>query len=489
MNRIIGLRHVTFESKIIHSGFWSLGSNWALRGLGLVKTVIIAHLLAPEDFGLIGLALFSINALNVCSEAGFEATLIQRRELDRRALDTVWTISILRGLALFLLTIASAEWIAAYFDSPGLAPVLQVMAVSLLLSGFNNTGLVFFQRDLEFKKKAILEMVSEFGGAVVTLALAVWCRNVWALAIGSVALAALQCLGSYHFHPYRPRICADWRAAAELMGFGKHIFMIGLLAFIITNFDDALVGKMLGLEMLGFYAMAFNIASIPVASLVGVLSRVFFPAYARLQQEPALVGDAFRRTIEGGLLILLPLTGLMIALAPGFTIVFLGEKWTPMIPALQALCFFGLFRGLSSLFYPLHLGVNRPDIQVKIKAVDLLSFLVLVYPCTLAWGISGTGWSMAAVYLINLALNIVFTRRILSIPLRSLAGSVLFPAIVALLVYAVSVLLQTLNIPGGELIQMLLIASAGSAIVMGLFAVCRKQLLNDVVSAVKASTR
>jgi O-antigen/teichoic acid export membrane protein len=465
-----------------------LGSNWALRGIGLAKTVVLARLLAPADFGLIGLALFSINVINVFSEAGFESALIQRRELDRSALDSAWTISLLRGLALFLLCLVSAEWIASYFDSPGLAPVLRVMAVSLLLAGCNNIGMVFFQRELEFKKKAVLEMASEFGGTVVAIALAVWCRNVWALAIGSVALAAIKCWGSYRLHPYRPRICTDWRAAVELMGFGKHIFVISLLAFIITNFDDALVGKVLGLEMLGFYAMAFNIASMPVSSLVGVMSHVLFPAYARLQQEAALVNDTFRRTFEGGLLMLLPLAGLMLALAPGFTMVFLGGKWAPMIPALQALSFFGLFRGLSSFFYPLHLGVNRPDIQVRIKAVDLVSFLVLVYPFTLAWGIRGTSWAMSAVYLVNLILNIFFTRRILCLPLRSLAGSALFPALVALLVYAAAVLLQSMEIPGGEIVRTLLIASAGSAIVAILFAVCRKQLLSDVVSAVKAST-
>jgi hypothetical protein len=95
---------------------------------------------------------------------------------------------------------------------------------------------------------------------------------------------------------------------------------------------------------------------------------------------------------------------------------------------------------------------------------------------------------MAAVYLVNLMLNIVFTRRILTLPLRRLAGSALFPTLVALLVYAVAVLLQSLDIPGGELTRTLLIASAGSAIVMGLFAMCRKQLLSDVISTVKAST-
>ena len=479
---------MNLQSKIICSGFWSLGANWSLRGVGLLKAIILARLLAPADFGLIGLALFSLNLANVFSEVGIESALIQRGELNRRTLDTAWTITLLRGATLFLLFMVTADWIAVYFESPGLAPVVRGMAASMLLAGCNNIGMVFLQRDIEFKKKAILEMGSELGSILVTLAIAAYYRNVWALAIGSVAQAVLKCWGSYRLHPYRPRICINWRAAGELMGFGKHIFLISLLAFIITNFDDALVGKLLGLEVLGFYTMAFNIASIPVSSLVGVLSHVFFPAYARLQREAALVDDTFRRAFEGGLLILLPLTSLMIALAPGFTIVCLGERWTPMIPALQALCFFGLFRGLSSFFYPLHLGVNRPDIQVKIKALDLVSFLTLVYPCTLAWGIGGTGWAMAAVYLVNLCLNIWFTRRLIVLPLRQLSGSALFPAFIALLVYAVALLLQSLDIPGGELIRTLVIASAGSAIIVGLFIVCRKQVLSAVVSAVKATT-
>jgi hypothetical protein len=118
-----------------------------------------------------------------------------------------------------------------------------------------------------------------------------------------------------------------------------------------------------------------------------------------------------------------------------------------------------------------------------------VSFLVLVYPFTSAWGIRGTSWAMAAVYLVNLGLNIFFTRRILSLPLRGLARATLFPAMVAFLVYGAAVLLQALDIPGGELIRTLLIASAGGAIVIVLFAVCRRQLLSDVASVVKASTQ
>ena len=481
MNRIKGHRYVTFESKIIHSGFWSLGSSWALRGLGLVKTVVIARLLTPADFGLIGLALFSINAVNVFSDAGFESALIQRRELDRRTLDTAWTVSFLRGLTLFLLFMVSAEWVAAYFESPDLAPVLRVMAVSLLLSGCNNIGMVFFQRDLEFKKKAILEMASEFGGTVVTLALAVWCRNVWALAIGSVAFSALKCWGSYRLHPYRPRICADWRAAAELMGFGKHIFVISLLAFIITNFDDALVGKMLGLEMLGFYTMAFNIANVPVSNISAVLAQIFFPAYIRIREQSERIEEAFLQTFEVIMFILLPLTSLMVIFAPDFVTLFLGEKWMPMVPALNALCLYGLFRCTGGLFYPLQLALNRPDMQAKIKTLDLVTFLILIYPLTLKWSILGTSCAMAIVYLINMIVNIAFTSRLISIPWNRLATSVLIPSIVSSLFFLTHIFIRSIQLPFGKVVEFIVALICCFSIALIFILTQRKKLLQNFI--------
>ena len=475
----------SIRPKIIQSGFWSLGSNWFLRGLGLIKMIILARLLAPEDFGVIGLAMFSINILNVFSETGIESALIQRKQIDSKTLNTAWTISLIRASILFILLYLCAGYIATYFSSPILKAVLRVMALSIILAGANNIGMVLFQKDIEFKYKAVLEMMAELGATLMTLVIAVWYRNFWALVLGSLALAGIKCWGSYRLHPYRPRLNLNFQSAAELLSFGKHIFWISILAFIITNFDDALVGKMLGLTLLGFYTMAFNIASLPVTSLAGVISHVFLPAYARMHHEVAHVEEAFRQAFEAIMLILLPLISVMIILAPGFTIVFLGEKWGPMIPALQVLCFFGLFRSISSLFYPLHLGVNRPDIQAKIKSLDLLTFLILVYPLTVKWGIVGTSWTLVIVYLINMIMNISVTVGLIKLNLWRLCVSAIFPLFVSLGVIAAAILLENCQMPGGELAQIAMIAAASSVIVFGLTFACRRKLLAEVIQAIK----
>lgn len=143
----------SIRPKVVRSGFWSLGGNWLARVLGIIKMIILARLLSPLDFGIIGLAILSINALNVFSETGIESALIQRDKIGRPELDTAWTIAIVRGLVLFILLFLSAGWVASYFDNMTLKPVLRVMSVTFLLGGFTNIGIVYFQKELEFKKK------------------------------------------------------------------------------------------------------------------------------------------------------------------------------------------------------------------------------------------------------------------------------------------------------------------------------------------------
>lgn len=478
----------SLSPKVIQSGLWSLWGNWLIRGLGLIKMIILARILLPLDFGILGLAVLSINALNVFTETGIESALIQRDKIGRAELNTAWTIALLRGIVLFVLLLLCAEWVAFYFDNLALKPVLKVMAVNLLLGGCTNIGIVFFQKKLEFKKKMILETAADVSGTVVAILLAFWLRNVWALVIGSITWVTVKCLGSYRLHSYRPRLHWDWHIAAGLLNFGKHIFWISLVAFIITSFDNAVVGKLLGLNMLGFYVMAFSISSIPVSSLSAVLSQIFFPAYAKIQNDSKRIVEAFGQTFEVVMLILLPLTSLIIILAPNFTTVFLGKKWLFMVPALQVLCFFGLFRCISGLFYPLHLALNRPDIQTKIKSIDLVTFLILVYPLTLNWGILGTSCAMALVYLINMVMNIASTIRLIPLQWHKMGASLFTPLFISLVVVTTGIVFQLLELPVGEMTKNIFIMGLCLTVVVVLTVICRRQLLVKIIGDLKTSS-
>jgi O-antigen/teichoic acid export membrane protein len=283
----------SIRPKVVRSGIWSLGGNWFSRVLGIIKMIILARLLSPLDFGIIGLAILSMNVLNVFSETGIESALIQKDKIGRAELDTAWTLAIVRGLLLFTLLFLNAGWIASYFDNMTLKPVLRAMAATFLLAGFTNIGIIYFQKELNFKKKVILDSAADIAGAVSAVILAFYIRNVWALVAGAIVWVTVKCLASYWLHPYRPKMSWNWPVAKSLLNFGKHIFWISVVTFNVTSGDDALVGKLMGVTMLGFYTMAYNIANIPVSSLATIIGRISFPAYSLLQKDPDRLKEAF----------------------------------------------------------------------------------------------------------------------------------------------------------------------------------------------------
>jgi O-antigen/teichoic acid export membrane protein len=182
---------------------------------------------------------------------------------------------------------------------------------------------------------------------------------------------------------------------------------------VVTNGDDALVGRLLGLDLLGYYAMAYAIANLPVTSLCETLGRISFPVYSQMQDDRERVQEVFKKIFESALMILLPLTALIMMLAEDFIAVFLGDRWLPMAGVLRVLCLLGLFRGLSNVIAPVHLAVNRPEIPSRNKTVELVVFALLIYPLTTRWGLIGAGWAVSAVYLVGLILNAEALSRLL----------------------------------------------------------------------------
>lgn len=417
--------------------------------------LILARFLSPFDFGLLGLATLSVNLLNVFSETGIESALIKKEGIEEIDLDTAWTLALIRGWLLFVIMFLSAGWVSVYYENESLKPVMETMSISFLFLGFTNVGIVYFQKDFEFKKKVFLESSADIIGSLTAIVLALWMRNVWALVAATICWTVAKCIGSYAMHPYRPRIRIDKATAVSLLSFGKHIFWIGLMAFIITSFGDALVGKLFGATILGFYSMAFSIAHFPVSSLTGVVSQVFFPAYSALQNEPKRAEKAFLRAFEATVIFLFPFTTMMIILSESFTVLFLGEKWMPMLPSLKVLCVFGLLRSISSIYYPLHLALN-PANQTKIKILDVIVFVISIYPLTAYYGIVGTSFALCLVYFINVIINTLLTNKLIQLNVWKLLSSLRSPLLASLTMMMAVFSVNLLELNMGKLFDFLI---------------------------------
>ncbi len=376
--------------KVTKGGSWVFFLRILEKALSSVKIIILARILSPNDLGLFGTALLTLSILEAFSQTGFNAALIQKKENTEQYLNSAWSMSVLRGFVIFGLLYFMAPYVASFFNSPESSKIIRILAFSVVLRGFNNIGLVYFQKELKFEKMFISSFVPtviEFA-AVVSFAFVL--RNVWSLVIGQLigAMAALVC--SYLLHSFRPRIKIEISKVKELFGYGKWIMWSTLIMFFVTQGDDIFVGRFFGVTALAFYQLAFRIANIPTTEIANVFSQVTFPAYSKLQDNIPRLQEAYLRVFQLVTFLSFPIGGLILVLAPEFTAIFLGEKWLAIVPVMRILVISGMIRSIANTAYTVFMAIGKPKIDTRLSLIRLLVIAALIYPLSAKWGILGT---------------------------------------------------------------------------------------------------
>ena len=421
------------SQRAVRGGFWVFSLRAVQQLFGLARLIIIARILSPHDFGLMGIALLTMATLETFSQTGFQAALIQKKEDIKSYLDAAWTVLIIRGFILFAILYLIAPYAATFFEVPEAKPIIQVIGLAVLLQAFTNIGVIYFKKELEFNKEFIYQFAGTLADFIVAVSAVLILGNVWALVFGLLAGNVARGFMSYLIHPYRPHLSFDLGKAKELFGFGKWILGSSILVFLITQGDDIFVGKLLGVTALGFYQLAYKVSNMPATEITHVISQVTFPAYSKLQGDIPKLRDTYLMVLQLTTFLSFPIAGLIFVLAPDFTIIFLGEKWMPMVPAMMVLVFAGLVRSISATTGPMFQAVGKPKIITKWQPVRLFVLVVLIYPFTIQWGIWGTALSVLLSNLVSAIGFSVMVVKIINCEVINFTKRIIFPLISTLI--------------------------------------------------------
>ena len=468
-------QEVSLGRRIRRGGVWVFSGRIIRRVLGLLRTIILARLLSPNDFGLFGIALLTMSILDTFSQTGFRQALIQKKGDTRSYLDTAWTIGIIRAIAIAAIIFCAAPLVAAFFNTPPAGAVLRVIGLAIIVQSLCNITVVCFEKELEFHKYFAYQIAGTVVDLGVSVTAALIFCSVWAIIAGCLAGNIAMCVASYVIDPYRPRLRLDVAKAKELFGFGKWILGSSVLIFLLTQGDDIFVGKLLGATMLGFYQMAYRISNLPATEYSHLIATVMFPAYSKFRDNMPKLRKAYLGVLQLTSYLSVPIAGLIFVLSPDFTRIFLGEKWTPMVPAMMVLALYGMLRAIGATTGVVFMAVGRPKIRTKIATGQLILLAVLIYPLTARWGITGTSVAVTAYALI---FNFVAVHRVLTIigsgPREALKAIVL-PAAATLLMVMTMCAIKKFALSAVGPATFVLLAAAG----MGVYAAIT--LLFDVL--------
>lgn len=455
------------RTRVARGGAWLLALRMVEQLFRIARLVVLANVLAPNDFGLMGVALLTLGTLQTFSESGFHAALIQKKDDVRPYLNTVWTVSVVRGAALCGLLWLLAPAAAGFFGVPAAVPVIRVIGLALLLQGFTNVAVVLFQKELEFHRQFAYQAAGTFVDFAVAVGAALWLGSVWALVFGLLAGEAARLIVSYVVHDYRPRPEVNLRKARELWGYGRWILGSTILVFLSTQGDDIVVGKLLGATALGLYQLAYRLSNLPATEFSRLVAAVSFPAFAKLQGNRELLRRGYLKVLQLTTLVAAPVAAAIFVFAEDFTRVVLSDKWMPMVPALQVLALLGMLRAIAGPG-PLFLALGKPQWRTHLQLAGLVVLAALIVPFTLRWGIVGAAIAATVRVAVIKSASVIVALRAVQAPVGATLKMLLTPLLNAglcgLAVHAAS----SLVLPADGLWQLALLLALGGALYLGL---------------------
>lgn len=297
--------------------FWTVASYGTSQILRFGSNLVLTRLLFPEIFGLMSLAYVFITGLHLFSDLGIHTSLVQNKRGEEPIfLNTAWTLQIIRSVVLWLCCVIIAMPAANFYKEPQLAWVLPLAGLATLISGFNSTGLASLTRSMAIQKVLIFELGGQIISIGVMLTWAWFDRSVWALLVGTVVSTLVQLVWSHIISPNPPnQLALEKKAVGEIFSFGKWIFLSTALTFFAMQSDRLILGKLLGLQLLGVYGIALALAEVPKQVTLAVGGKVVFPMFSKFVSLPR---SEFRSKIRRGRLPILLVTAPTLAVMISF---------------------------------------------------------------------------------------------------------------------------------------------------------------------------
>lgn len=384
---------------------WLSGVRFATRLLSFVRTLVVARVLSPYQFGLFGIATLVLVFVEIMTETGVNIFLVQNKKTLEDYIDTSWIVSIFRGILIALLIVISAPFVSNFFKAPATS-LLFIIAIVPFLRGFINPSVVKFQKDLRFSLEFVYRTGSFFVEVFASIVLILVTKSVEGMIWGMVIGALFEAVFSFILISPRPRLAFNPMLFKEVVGFGKWITASTILNYFYQHGDDMAVGRILGAGSLGIYDMAYRISLIPLSDVADVMFRVTFPVYVKISDDLNRLRRAFLKSLAFVTLIVLPV-GIVLFLFPKELIsIVLGSKWIGAANVLKILAIFGVVRAISVFSSSIFLSLEKQNIVTLINLVGLLGLGITIIPFVLVWGINGAAAS--ALIGTSLTLPVIF---------------------------------------------------------------------------------
>ena len=394
--------------------FWSSIERFSVQGVQFALGIIMARLLLPDDYGLIGMLSIFIAISQSFIDSGFSNALIRKQNRTETDFSTVFYFNIIVGIVFYFLLFFTSPYIAAFYNTPILESLMKVVALNIFIGSFTIIQRAKFTIILDFKTQTKASLLSVIISGIVGVGMAFRGYGVWALAVQSILAGFINMMSLWLYSRWIPRKEFSISSFKEMFSFGSKLLLSGLLDTVYKNMYNVVIGKKFSKVDLGYYTRADSFTQFPSSNITGILQRVTFPVLSSIQDNDKKLEETYRKFLCLSAFAVFPLMIGLLAIADPLIRFFLTEKWTGMVFLLQILC-------LSQMWYPIH-AINLNLLQVKGRS-DLFLRLeiikktlgVFILCVTIPLGVAAMCWGTVFHSVIALFINMYYTGKLIRI--------------------------------------------------------------------------
>ena len=399
-----------------------------IRAFQFVTTVVLARILLPEDFGIIGVALIFTQLGYVLFDFGISSALIQKKDVKPIHYSSSFILYLILSIFFIILVLLFSGPISRYFHRTILQSILNLLSLICLFYGLNAIPTVTLMKALRFKKLSAFQTCGVFAYGAVSIVFAWQGAGVWAFVYGILAEQFTMTVLLFISLSWRISFRFSWQALKELLTFGSNVLGTRLVGYINSNSAYFIIGRVLGATQLGYYSLAYQFVEFPVQRISKNVLKVMFPAFSKIQDDLANYRDLYKQTIYYLSLVTLPIFVGIILIAPEFVRIFYGDKWIPAILPLQVLAAVGFLRSMWITTSIIFLSKGFPNTELRIN-VTFLVFLIPTLYFSTRFGIVGVAISLASILLIFYAIAVFAALKIIKLPFLEILKSFQIPVI------------------------------------------------------------
>jgi teichuronic acid exporter len=433
----------SLKSKVLYGLFWRFMERGGTQGIQFIVSIILARLLLPKDFGIIGLITVYIQVANVFIQSGFGTALIQKKEVDDEDYSSVFYLSLMISVVLYFILFFTAPLISRFYSEPMLIQILRILSFTLILGVVNSIQNAVISREMKFKKSFVVSLGGVFVSALVGVIMAYRGYGIWSLVYSQISGQVTSTIILWFTVRFRPKLLFSFKKIKELFKFGSNLLISGLLDSVFNNLFPLIIGKLFGSTMLGYYNRGQSFPSLLVNNIDGTIVGVMFPALATFQNDRVQVKKLVRRMLVTSSFFVIPvMVGLAVVARP-VVILLLTDKWLPCVPFLQFSCVtYALWPIFTANLQAIN-AVGRSDIFLKLEIIKKV-LLVVVISISAHYGIYAMLIGSVILSFVSAVINAAPNKKLLNYSYKEqmfdIMPSILLSLTMSLVVLAVSLL-------------------------------------------------